>query len=360
MGSPVVSVVVPIFNVEAFLDECLASLAAQTLADIEVICVNDGSTDGSRQIIQRYVDGDSRFSAIDKANSGYGDSINQGIERARGEWVTILESDDFIEPQAYERMVACGERHGVPLVKADFFLHWTMGGYVRRFNWCERSLSGLVWPECEREVFFRKPSIWSAIYRKELLDEGEVRCLPTPGASYQDAGFNFRALAQARTCYLMNEAFVHYRQDNEGSSVNSPAKVFCVCDEYQGMLDYLAAHPELPDWLLPTTCRMRYDTYLWNYDRLAPEFRPAFLDRMRSDFMAEDKAGYADPTLFAPGAWRHRAFIIQEPEIFEPMHDLVLDGSSGKQETLRKYLDAGGPALAARAFARSITDRITA
>lgn len=79
--SSAISILVPIYNVEKYLHQCLDSLQAQTFSNFEVICINDGSTDGSRQIIQEYLDKDERFTVIDKPNSGYGSSMNQGLKR---------------------------------------------------------------------------------------------------------------------------------------------------------------------------------------------------------------------------------------------------------------------------------------
>ena len=84
---PLVSVLIPICNVEEYLEQCLESARSQTLRDIEVICINDGSTDGSLGIIQSFAARDERFRVIDKPNSGYGDSMNKGLEVARGEYV---------------------------------------------------------------------------------------------------------------------------------------------------------------------------------------------------------------------------------------------------------------------------------
>ena len=93
-----VSVLVPIYNVEKYLDKCLQSLCNQTLQEMEIICINDGSTDSSRQIIERYAKIDKRIVVIDKKNTGYGNSMNVGLDRASGEYIGIVESDDFIEP----------------------------------------------------------------------------------------------------------------------------------------------------------------------------------------------------------------------------------------------------------------------
>ena len=105
-GSPVLSLLIPIYNVERYLRECLDSAVAQTLEDIEIICINDGSTDNSPAIIREYMEHDARVKMIDKANSGYGDSMNHGLEMARGKYVGILASDDFMAPDALETLVA--------------------------------------------------------------------------------------------------------------------------------------------------------------------------------------------------------------------------------------------------------------
>ena len=103
-AQPAVSLLIPIYNVERYLPECLDSAVGQTLMDIEVICINDGSTDSSPEIISRYAAKDDRIKVIDKPNSGYGCSMNLGLQEATGEYVGILESDDFFEPDALESL----------------------------------------------------------------------------------------------------------------------------------------------------------------------------------------------------------------------------------------------------------------
>ena len=95
---PEVSIIVPVYNEEQYLEECLESIRCQSLQDIEVICVDDGSTDGSLAIIKRFMQKDSRFRVIQKSNSGYGSSMNQGMDAAQGKYIGIVESDDWILP----------------------------------------------------------------------------------------------------------------------------------------------------------------------------------------------------------------------------------------------------------------------
>src|SRR5918994_2674717 len=107
-----ISVVVPIYNVEPFLDECLRSIAGQTHADLEVVMVDDGSTDGSAAIARRFAERDERFRLISQANAGLGAARNAGVEAASGEHLAFVDSDDVLPADAYERLLTSLERTG--------------------------------------------------------------------------------------------------------------------------------------------------------------------------------------------------------------------------------------------------------
>lgn len=98
---PAVSVLIPCFNVERYVRECLDSVVNQTLGDLEILCINDGSTDATPDILREYAARDARIRIIDKPNSGYGDSMNRGLDAASGEYIGIVESDDRAEPDMF-------------------------------------------------------------------------------------------------------------------------------------------------------------------------------------------------------------------------------------------------------------------
>lgn len=321
MSEPLISVLVPVYNVERYLRECLDSLKNQTLQDLEFICINDGSTDSSRDIIEEYLQVDSRFKVIDKPNSGYGASMNMGLAQCAGKYVGILESDDFMNVDGFEKMYLAAERYDAEVVKSDFYLYWSIPTPVdRRFWLVDDCIAGVINPQLEREIFYRKPSIWSAIYKRSFLEKNDIRFLETPGASYQDAGFNFKVWASCDKAVLMNDAFLHYRQDNEASSVNSPGKVFCVCDEYDEMHSYLDTHWQNRGYLRGILARMRFDTYEWNYDRLSPELKDAFFPKMREDLLADEKAGYFDSRDFEASKLTSRAVLLERPGLYPVLH----------------------------------------
>ena len=346
---PEVSVLIPIYNVERYLEQCLESLRDQTYGDFEAICINDGSTDGSRAIIQRFLDDDPRFRVIDKENSGYGASMNRGLDAAHGRYVAMLESDDLYEPDALSVLHDAAEKNAAEVVKANFNLYWSRPEERRElFRVVDTSEEGrTLRPLDDLAVFFRKPSIWSGLYRRDFLTANDIRFLETPGASYQDSGFNFKVWAAAERASFVGAPVLNYRQDNEGSSVNNPGKVFCVCDEYTSMEEFVHARGGADERrLLAILQRMKLDSYLWNYDRLAPELRPAFVERAAGEFRAALGRGEVDRTLFEPAAEADLRAMGADPAAFCAERDAA--ASSGTMGSLRRYLRMGGPVLVAR------------
>ena len=118
---PKVSVIVPTYNVEMYLDQCMESLQRQTLKDIEIVCVNDGSKDSSLEIMKRNAANDPRIVIIDKENGGYGKAMNVGLDRATGEDIGILEPDDYVPLNMYEDLYQAAKEHDLDFVKADFY-----------------------------------------------------------------------------------------------------------------------------------------------------------------------------------------------------------------------------------------------
>lgn len=290
-----VSVLVPIYNVETFLPECLDSLVKQTLKEIEIICINDGSTDDSPKIIKKYAKADERIKIIDKKNSGYGDSMNQGLKKAIGEYIGIVESDDFIDLDAFEKMYKLAKKYDLDVVKTNFYEYVTKKKRdVAKSNMFLPNEENVVLDTREhRHVFYEQPSIWSAIYKREFLVENDIRFLPSPGASYQDAGFNFKVWAAAKRVMMLNRAFLHYRQDNPNSSVKSDGKVYAVKDEYDEVERWLKERKMYEEYG-PTLVGMRFSSYIWNMRRLTRKTAKEFVKTIKKDTARLKEEGMLD------------------------------------------------------------------
>lgn len=275
-AAPKVSILVPIYNVERYLRKCLDSLVSQTLYDVEILCLDDGSTDSSPAICDEYAARDPRIRVIHKPNSGYGATMNIGLDTARGEYIGILESDDWADPNMYETLYTLAKQHEVQVVKSNFFKHTAQDGDVLQKIMPEDDLDQLFDPKEKSGIFFEMPCIWAAMYERQFLKEKGIRFLETPGASYQDTSFNFKVWATAERAWLTASAFVHYRCDNEGSSVKSKGKVFCIRDEWDEIERFMDRYPEekKASAILRTHCK--FASYVWNLDRLEGAERKQF------------------------------------------------------------------------------------
>lgn len=308
---PKLSILVPVYNVEKYLEQCLSSLVGQTLQEIEIICVNDGSTDKSLILIERFADQDKRIKIINKANSGYGDSMNQALDAATGEYIGILESDDWIDTQAFEKLYAAARKNRADVVKANYY---KVKNNLDVAEVKEITEQKVINPQEDRTVFYFAPAIWSAIYRREFLEKNQIRFLPTPGASYQDLSFNFKVWALAKKAVLLPDCFVHYRIDNANSSVNNPGKVNCVVDEYAEIETFLCERGIFKDFG-ETMNATKFRNYHWNFQRLEKSLAKKFYQTWRQELLSANEEGLLVKTNFSSKDWLAVRLILKHPHL---------------------------------------------
>jgi len=312
---PKVSIIVPVYNVERYLRECLDSLIKQTLPDIEIICINDGSTDDSLEILKMYVQRDVRIKIINKKNTGYGHSMNKGLHEASGIYIGIVESDDFVEPDMFEQLYSVAIKSEAEIVKSNYI------EYRNGKNYFVELLKGMEYQKnislnLFQNIFYKQPAIWSAIYKKSFLLENNIWFNETPGASYQDTAFNFKVLACVKQIFLLKEAFLHYRTDNANSSVKSSAKVFCVCDEYNEINRFLDQNSILKERYQYLVETLKFRTYQWNYKRLADQFKFEFLLRAVDEFCAAKHKGLLRQEYWSEEDWQAVHELMEKTEMF--------------------------------------------
>lgn len=213
-----VSVIVPTYNVAATLDQCLVSIEGQTHQQVEVIVVNDGSTDESSAVAHAHAARDQRVVVVDKPNEGYGASCNRGIAMARGEWVSIVEPDDYLDPGAFAGMIAQATREGgADVVKCAY---WRLfEGTDRRQTRVTCPYKGRVRPPRQPfavgegiELMLHHPAIWAALYRTEFLREHSIRFLEIPGAGWADNPFLVETLCATDRIVYVDEPYYFYRE----------------------------------------------------------------------------------------------------------------------------------------------------
>ena len=232
-ATPDVSVVVPVYNVEAYLRECVDSILAQTHRSIEVILVNDGSKDDSLAIMRDYEARDARVKVIDKPNGGYGHSVNRGIEAATGTWLSIIEPDDIIDVRMYADLLANARLEDGTLadvVKSSYWLYYDLEDGSEPYTEAPNLMTYMPHERQVldahglRELLFHHPSIWSAIYRRDFIEAEGIRMIEPKGAGWADNPWFFDTILRAKSVVWWPQAYYLYRQTNPNASSKSPAK----------------------------------------------------------------------------------------------------------------------------------------
>ena len=303
-----VSIILPIYNVSQYLRECLDSVIGQTLQDIEILCVNDGSTDDSLDIIREYAARDPRIVVITGPNGGYGRAMNKGLDRATGEYIGIVEPDDYVVPEMFGELYSVAKEHDLDMVKADFWRftrdkdgrehlqHELLDKTQKRYG---ELLCPAEDPSCIRFTL----NTWTGIYRRTFIEEYGIRHNETPGASFQDNGFFFQTFVYARRAMIVNKPYYRNRRDNPNSSVKSKAKVYCMNVEYDHIRDLLMRDRALWERFQYMYWWEKYHNYWFTYNRIDESYKEEYLDRMRQEFKRAMQLGQLDESTFTEREW---------------------------------------------------------
>ncbi|MBO5176998.1 MAG: glycosyltransferase [Lachnospiraceae bacterium] len=313
-----VSVVVPVYNVEQYLVQCMESLVNQTLQEIEIICVNDGSKDGSLDILREYEQKDHRVRVISGENHGYGHAMNTGIDAAKGEFLGIVEPDDYADLHMFETLYQRATATGVDIVKADFYRFFGEGDEQRNvYNSTARvpeNYNHIINPKKDKECFRFIMNTWSGIYRMDFLNQYRIRHNETPGASFQDNGFWFQGFCRTEKITFINKPLLYNRRDNPNSSVNNREKIYCANEEYAYIRQFLRDNPELEKDFLPQFLMKKYHTYMFTLNRVGWQYKQEFLQRFAEEFKQAEEQGELCKAAFTPQEWTNLHWIMNNPE----------------------------------------------
>lgn len=334
---PKVSVIIPVYNVEKYLEECMESVIHQTLEELEIICINDGSTDGSLQILKEYAEKDSRILLIDKKNEGYGIGMNLGLDKAGGEYIGIVEPDDFVPPEMFESLYRTAHENDLDFIKADFFRFVSApdGTYNRTLNRLSSDPTDydrIFDPSQTPSALSFIMNTWSGIYKRAFIEQYRIRHNTTPGASFQDTGFWVQTFIYARRAMITDTPFYMNRRDNAGSSVHDPNKVFTINREFDFVREILTRDADIWERFKGMYWRCKFQGYFARLKVIAPNYRPAFIRQMSAEFHDGNAGGEIDISLFNPGEQKWIRAMIKSPLAFL----LLYEGSNRKQQIRSK------------------------
>ncbi len=315
--NPKVSVVVPTYNQEEYLNEALSSLSEQSLEEMEFIVVNDGSTDKCMTIYSEYANIDKRFTLIDKVNSGYGHSMNVGIDAAKGEYLGILEPDDYVTKNMFSDLYKIARDNDLDIVKADFyrFVVNSDGSTTTKRNSLSPDKSfynRVLCPGEEQQTFLFIMNTWSGIYSLDFLNKWKIRHNETPGASYQDNGFWFQTFVYAQKCLFVDKPYYMNRRDNPNSSMFSTGKFYCVTNEYRFIWECLSKDPNLKNKFEQIFYRKKFGNFLTTYYRIAVDCKKQYLEHFRDEFLPLFENNKLDRSLYDDNSWTILSEIVDQ------------------------------------------------
>ena len=231
--NPTISIIIPAYNAEQFLRKTLDSVLAQTFRDLEIIVVNDASTDGTASVIDHYATLDQRIRAVHKTkNEHVSKARNDALEMASGDYLLFVDSDDWIEPETCERALAALDAHGADLVMWSYIREVGESSRPKRIFDSEQVFSA----DAVREKLYRRMvgasaeelaqpenadalcTIWGKLYRRALIEQNQIRFPDIrKTGTYEDGLFNLEVMAHVKKAVFLDEYFYHYRRNQDSS-----------------------------------------------------------------------------------------------------------------------------------------------
>ena len=213
----------PSYNEGHFIDKCLTSVVNQTLKEIEILCVDAGSSDETLDIIEKYARKDSRIKLIHSDVKSYGHQMNMGISNASGEYIGIVETDDYVDEKMYESLYDITQKGTADISKVNFYHLYddNPDNFKYRIDASKMNLPDDKFPLKGNLNFIKgHPCIWAAIYKKSFLLKNDIKFMEEPGAGWVDNPFLFETAICAENITYKDEPFYYYRELNPDSSTN--------------------------------------------------------------------------------------------------------------------------------------------
>ena len=207
---PKVSIIVPFYNVENYIEKCLETLVNQSLKDIEIILVNDGSKDRSAYVVNKFLKQyPEKIIYLEKENGGLSDARNFGIPHAKGEYIAFLDSDDYVEKDMYENMYELAKKEDSDMVECDFY--WQYPDKLKKDE-------GVIYQGKKEMIEKVRVVAWNKLIKREILEKNQEIRFPK-GLRYEDVEFTYKLVPYIEKVSFLKKPCVHYIQ-REGSISN--------------------------------------------------------------------------------------------------------------------------------------------
>lgn len=232
-------------NVKPYIRECLQSVCDQTMKEIEILCIDAFSNDGTREVINEFASRDSRVKLLDDDKGSTGYSNNIGVDNATGEYIAFIETDDFIKPDMFETLYKVAKEEDCDYVKSDYCAFWTTDENERIFRtrktFEDNSLYGkVINPKEHIELACADWYVWKGLYKKDFLTKKNISFSETKGAAFQDIGFLYQTTTKAERAVYLSDCHYCYCIDRDDASSNSPKALTYSWQEFSRIMDNIS------------------------------------------------------------------------------------------------------------------------
>lgn len=297
MTNSVISVIIPIFNSGLYLKECLDSVSNQTFKDLEIICINDGSTDNSLNILHEYNKLDNRIIIIDQENSGPGVARNAGLNIAKGNYIYFMDSDDFLELNALEELYSVAEEKKLDillfkLISLDDKTHEKFKNPYYEMDFLNKNFKNKIfnYQDLDEKVFSIPASPPGKLYKKELISD--IRF--PEGIIFEDNPFFIEAILKADKVYFYDE-YLYNRRIRDDSITTSNFENFSDCIPMLNMIVDIVKKLNLFDLFASKLYSYKISTILMRYGMLNDdELKLDFFNKMKTDFVSHKQEYESD------------------------------------------------------------------
>lgn len=301
-SSPLVSVVVPVYNAEGTILKSISEIAGQSLGDIEIICIDDGSTDSTGEILDELARGDKRIIVLHQENKGAGAARNTGLEIARGKYLSILDADDVVRANMLSRAVSVAEADDLDIVVFRSDAYYPDKGKYRSATWTihedllppYRVFAGV---DVQRDVF--KAFVgwaWDKLFRTDFIRENNLSFQEI--RTTNDMLFVFSAVVLAKRISVIHDVLIHHVKQSEGTlSVTREKSWQCFHEALSALKERLISE-ELYERFERDYINYCVHASLWNINTLAEPSRSKLLEKLRSEWAEEMGIVPKDPVYF--------------------------------------------------------------
>ncbi len=358
-----VSAIIYVKNTVDYIEQCITSVKNQTLRDIEILIVDGGSTDGTKEIIEKIKEKDVRIKTFD-APSSVGAQFNLGLQEARGDYIAVCEADDFIPPDMYERQYQIAKENDLDVIRAGYYQVCSVKGMEYRFE--HKACRNQEWTDkvIKNDGFsFLGEAVngfWSGLYSRPFLMEHVIRMSETLGAAHQDISFSFLAQMYAERIWFMKESFYCYRMDNPEASTYSMQSIELHIREYEELKKQLELRGQ---WEKYKTVFFSWEllSYRWFLRRFPREVRETEMKRVYGhlqkqikeneycfDCLADSEQGLAEALLkdetdfsekILEGIENSEEFLIYIKSSFQADNPILLFGVGKIGKILKQFFE---------------------